>query len=192
MFRRIPRWDELNRLGRSRLLQSSYVWLLLVPMAAKALSAIDDPLILKGIAEGLRIHLTLPFSWRLFYFSAVTVSIAGAIYSFFCPKLVRTFGNYAEYRSEGRGREYLLRYAKEQMHQEDTFEAGFNGGALNDEVTNAKEEKEFAELFWRIHSDENLKSPYLRAACFLFYSVGLVLIAIVLVQNFIFVIEELW
>lgn len=184
-------WDDLNRVGKSRLLQSSYVWLLLVPMAAKALSAIENPLILKGISDGLRIHVALPFSWHVFYFSAVSVSIAGVIYTLFCPKLIRSFSNYAEYRSEGRGQEYLLRYAQTEMHQGDTLKAGWDNAVLTEEVKDTKSEIEYATLFWKIHLEENKKSPFWRLACFSLYAVGLILVLIVLTQNFIFVVSAL-
>ena len=80
-----PMWDDLNRFGKSRILQSFYIWLFLVPMAAKALSVVDDPLVLTGISDGLRIQLTLPFSWQVFYVSAVFVAAANVVYSFRCP-----------------------------------------------------------------------------------------------------------
>ena len=188
---KIPKWDDLNRLGKSRLLQSSYVWLLLVPMAAKALSAIENPLILTGISDGLRIHIALPFSWHVFYFSAVFVSIAGVIYTLFCPKLIRSFGNYAKYRSEGRGQEYLLGYSQTEMHQGNTLEDGWDNAVLTLEVKDTKNESEYAALFWKIHTEENKKSPIWRLACFSLYAVGLVLVLIVLTQNFIFVVSAL-
>lgn len=189
-MRWVPLWDGLNRLGKSRILKTSYVWLLLVPMVAKALAAIEDPLVLDGISQGLRIHITLPFYWWLFYFSAVAVSIAGAIYSLVCPKLVREFNNLAEYRAEGRGKEYLLDYADHMQHQAKTGEEGWNAGILSQEAEKVGEE-DLGNLFWRVHKDENCRFPIWRAACCLFYTAGLLLIAIVLLQNFIFVVCDI-
>lgn len=189
---RVPMWDDLNRFGKNRLLQSSYAWLFVVPMVAKALRAIDDPLILTGISEGLRIHLTLPFSWQVFYVSAVVVSIAGAIYALVCPDLIRKFNTFAEFRAEERGLEYLRMYAGRMGTQARTEGEGLDAVVLAHDVEKTNPEKELRDLFWRVHSLENSKSPILRAVCFTLYCVGLLLITIILVQNFVFVVRVTW
>lgn len=184
-------WDDLNRFGKNRILQSSYVWLFVVPIAARALSVISDPLVLTGISEGFRIRMTLPFSWHLFYFSAVVVSIAGLIYMLMCPELIQRFNTFAEFRSEGRGIEYLKGYATKLKRQARTEEEGFNSFFRAQEVEAADPEKELPELFWRIHEEENKKFPYWRFVCFSLYFTGLLLIGGVLVQNLVFVIRQL-
>lgn len=193
MYRWLPRWplwDGLNRLGKSRILKTSYVWLLLVPMVAQALAKIEDPLILDGISHGLRIQIALPFNWWLFYFSAVSVSIAGVIYSLVCPKLVREFSNLAEYRAEGRGKEYLLDYADHMQHQAKTGKEGWDAANFSQDAKKVGEDN-LGELFWDIHKKENSRFPFWRAACCLLYSAGLLLIAIVLLQNFMFVVHRI-
>ncbi len=198
---RALKWDDLNRFGKNRMLQSSYIWLLVVPMAAKALSAVDDPLVLTGISEGLRIHLTLPFSWQLFYVSAVVVSVAGVVYGLLCPDLIKKFNTFEEFRAEGRGFEYLLMYADRRGKQARSEEDAFNAAALVDEVKELSRsanlrmndpDRGLSDLFWRMHSSENSKSPIWRTVCFTLYCVGLLLITIVLVQNFVFVVRATW
>ncbi len=186
-----PKWDGLNRFGKNRALQSSYVWLLIVPIAAKALSAIEDPLVLEGISHGLKITLALPFSWKLFYFSAIAVSGASAIYALACPELISRFNTFAQYRAEGRGREYLEAYVKKLHNEAKTFEQGYASAGDFDLAAQAQEDRDFQALFWKIYAQENNTSPVLRAVCFFLYAFGLLLILVVLLQNLLFVIQTL-
>ena len=145
----IPTWEGLNRLGKSRLLQSSYVWLLIVPMAAKGLSTINDPIVFTGIGEGLRISVTLPFSWKLFYFSAVAISVAGLIYTCACPELIRNFTTFREFQSEGRGLDYLRSYAArlEQFHFEGLAADIVSRQRINSDLAS----EGFGEVFFQLH-----------------------------------------
>ena len=184
---RIPTWDGLNRLGKSRVLQTSYVWLLVVPTAAKILGALESPIVLTGLGQGLRFTLELPFSWKLFYFSAVAISLGGIIYTTRCPKLVRSFSTFADFEAEGRELEYLRSYGERLTGLElrDRAKRAFGG-----EVPPIEIRPLFAkDLFWQLHQHEDLRRPVSRLPCVLFYSLGLALSTIVLVQNFVYVFE---
>jgi hypothetical protein len=58
--------------------------------------------------EDFHVPLVLPFSWELFYFASVSFSLAGLIYYFACPPLVRDFDTYSQYEDIGKGPQYLL------------------------------------------------------------------------------------
>ena len=94
------RWNVLFELGKSRLVRSSYIWLIATPFLAQMLSAMDDPIELAGIGKGVRISLTLPFSWKAFYFSATAFAISGLVYLFRCPLILRRANSYAEFKSK--------------------------------------------------------------------------------------------
>jgi hypothetical protein len=101
-------WPELKSLGGSRMVRISFLWLILVPLAAKALSK-AGPEIQVGLGEHLlTIPLALPFSWKLFYFGAAAFAAGTFVYRVGCPRLIRDYVGYNEYQNEGRGPEYIL------------------------------------------------------------------------------------
>ena len=183
----IPTWEALNRLGKSRVLQTSYVWLLVVPTAARVVSAIDSPIALTGIGEGLRFNLELPFSWKLFYFTAIAISIAGIIYTVVCPPLIRNFSTFQDFESEGRGLDYLKSYAT--RHKIIEFTGNAHRAIHDPNIMNDAAKEWRGDVFWQIYEVENVKHPMWRFACVAFYAIGLTMSAVVLVQNFIYVVE---
>lgn len=186
------KWDDLSRLGRSRVLQTSYLWLFIVPVAAKALSLVSDPLVLSGLSEDLVIDLTLPFSWKLFYLSAVLVAVASVIYTVRCPEIIRRFGTFSEFHSEGRRVDYLRRYFESMdcdLKEEDEVIEFYKFG---EDLNKPDAEEELPKYFWRIHELENVRFPLDRIACLGLYCTGLGLIGVVLLQNFIFVVEQIF
>jgi|tagenome__1003787_1003787.scaffolds.fasta_scaffold20990108_20 hypothetical protein len=186
----IPTWEGLNRLGHSRVLKTSYVWLLVVPTAARVLKTINSPIVLSGIGEGLRFDLALPFSWRLFYFSAVAISIAGIIHTVACPQLIKNFKTYREFEFEGRGLSYLKSYAENLRRFE------FSGDAekvMTEPHVRLDIPKEWlADVFYQLYNSENVKHRIWRSLCLLLYIIGLGLIGVVLIQNFIYVAKAVW
>ncbi len=125
-------WSGLQRLGSSRLVATSYSWLILVPIAAKLLSHIDgtiNPVVVTLFNARIPIIAALPFSWRMLYFSALCFSIAVFVYNFWCPKIVREFRNYRDFSNEGHSGRclgYLLRDVVERSGSVPNDEASEN------------------------------------------------------------------
>jgi hypothetical protein len=103
------KWTTLNRLGRSGALRSSYLWLILVPIAARILEKAPDTVELSLFGSTATFTLLLPFSWKIFYLSAIFFTAASLAYSIKCPIIVREFDNYAQYQEDGRGFAFLMR-----------------------------------------------------------------------------------
>ncbi len=92
-------WTSLNRVGSSKFIRSSFTWIAVVPILAKTLQNIESPLNLQVFATTITIHLELPFSWVIFYFSALFFAVATGIYIFRCPKLIAKFSDLGEFLS---------------------------------------------------------------------------------------------
>lgn len=182
-------WDSINKLGKNKLLATSYVWLIVVPLFAKILSLIENPLDFSAYIPGLIINFSLPFSWQLFYFSAVIISLAGAIYYFACPSIIKSFSTYAEFQSEGRDASYLEKYAE----RLDGFSfEGHAKDAIYEPAIEPERQRQFwPQAFWQIYEYEKGKYPTVRVICFILYVVGIALIVIILADNFRFVINQL-
>ena len=101
-----PLWSNLRSWGNNSLLKTSYIWLFLVPILAKALSNINSLTIpwLKN-----PITLSLPFSWSLFYISAIFFSIAGGIYAITCPTIIRKYENFSLFKGNYETNEAIFR-----------------------------------------------------------------------------------
>ena len=104
----LPKWSSLNRFGKSRLLRSSYVWLLVVPMLAKFLATIGPEIEIPLWESTITITIGLPFSWKMFYFSAVGFSLASLLYSTGCPYIIRDYERFSDFRDEGKGSTQLI------------------------------------------------------------------------------------
>jgi hypothetical protein len=88
-------------MGRLRILRTSYLWFVLVPILAQCLAKIDRELVITILDHKFTIIADLPFSWKAFFFSAVFFAAATAIYSFWCPEIIRDYRNFEHYKQDG-------------------------------------------------------------------------------------------
>lgn len=121
-------WFTLRRAGNSRLIKTSYFWLVFVPLAAKVLApiAVNGGIKLPWFGnEAQYVSLVLPFSWVAFFFMALAIAIGQAIYSVWCPDLVKRFADFGSFRLSHRGvsplvywsRTLLRRYSGERLRE---------------------------------------------------------------------------
>lgn len=96
-------WSTLSTVGKQKATRTSYFWMIFVPLTAKILRAIPSEIPLSHIKLPGAITVGLPFSWKAFYFSAVAISIGTAIYSIWCPAVIKKWSNYADFEREGSG-----------------------------------------------------------------------------------------
>ena len=103
-----PTWSTLNRLGKSRVLRTSYLWLVLVPLCAKILSHIGDELYLTIFGETFIITMALPFSWKAFFYASVAFSAASLGYAISCPAIVRDCESFSGFVEQGKGATQII------------------------------------------------------------------------------------
>lgn len=94
-------WINLRRLGESRMVQTSYIWMVLVPIFARTLEHVKSPVKVNLFGAEHLINLTLPFSWYLFYFSALAFACGSLLYRIYCPAMISEFSNFREYMDSG-------------------------------------------------------------------------------------------
>ncbi|WP_057833216.1 hypothetical protein [Colwellia sp. TT2012] len=109
MWHKIPNWESFKSLGRSKVIKSSYWWLFIVPMLAKLFEATGDEIVVTIFNATFRMTLNLPFSWSLFYFSAVCFSFASITYLFKCPKSIDKYDSFEAWEKLGRDPTALIR-----------------------------------------------------------------------------------
>ena len=92
-------WSDLNSFGNSKALAYSWVWLAVVPIAAKAFSNIDA-IAIPALGESFVINPSLPFSWHILFFSSAAFAAAGLMYGLLCPDLVKRFDKPSDLEKE--------------------------------------------------------------------------------------------
>jgi hypothetical protein len=100
-------WTTLKQHGQSQWVRSSYFWLFFVPVVAHSMSSLNEGTTLDLGDWHLELSMKLPFSWKLFYFGAVCFSLAGIVYYFFCPRLVRDYDRLSQFLDKGKGPTHL-------------------------------------------------------------------------------------
>lgn len=188
----IPTWRRLRRYGESRVIKSSYFWVVFVPIAAKLTPQIEK--ILSSL--GNTITLSLPFSWQMFYFGSIFFAISSWIYSTKCPYLIQKYRTPIDYWVAGHTMREIDEYAVETFLDID----GWSQRELLDEYNQIKvttdrhvhkdDEDTRNSKFHFIQKTTQYKRVYWRFFCTSGYIIGAIFFMIVLIQNFYFVLNQ--
>ena len=215
-LKNIPDWESFKSLGRSKLIKSSYWWLFLVPLFAKALEATGDEITFTIFNAAIKITLDLPFSWALFYFTAVCFSIASIIYLTCCPLSINKYEHFEEWEKSGKDssslvRAFLSAYRDDKRMAPHAISDGEKDYFLThyleyegDLSSINKNSRTPSRLLKAGIPDGSVKAVYYyvsgrikrsralaRLSMLVFYSVGFICFAVVLIQNFIYVCKHL-
>lgn len=199
MSRHLPsalNWSSLGRLHSIRAVRTTYLWVFIVPVAAKLLEHVSGTVVINFNGTPFAIQLSLPFSWVVFYFSALCFAFAELVYWMYCPRIVRDQSTYKEFREAGKGVEQLDNYM---------YQVGLNWEGLrrlldlqDDYFSNAAEVDNPAQAdgllrkrFWATFNKGDRFRPAARTVCGLLYAGGSLLIAFVAFQNLTYVVEYL-
>jgi hypothetical protein len=104
-----PSWQQLSSLGQSKLVKSSYFWLIAIPVVAKILEQVNPEAQLTIFGQVFHFNLTLPFSWKVFYFSSLFFAAGTIIYQLLCPKLIKEYPTYRDFVDAKQDYKYLIR-----------------------------------------------------------------------------------
>ena len=190
----IPRilWSQLAKLNAIEFINTMYVWIFIVPILAKLLENTGSEVRLTIFEYTFEAHLTLPFSWVAFYFSALAFAAANLVFQARCPRIIKEQSNYSEFKRSNRGIEHLDSYLPEigmnweglrqSLERQDEY---FSGVA---EVENpVMDDGLLRKQFWAAYAQGDASRPVCKFVAFGLYTIGGVLILIVLGQNTIFV-----
>ena len=195
-------WESLKMFGSNKLFQSSYFWLFFVPVIARLLKNIPETITVPIWAEKLTIPLTLPFSWKIFFFSSIFFSLASFIYSLRCPAIIKNYRTLDDFKAEGRTARqvvgmyrkclYSRRYSPDLIDEiTSSFERKHCNSNLLKHVAHDSWEKYFPDLFHAARDRVDCFSPKLRGVCAGCYFVGFILLGLVAGQNIMFVINAI-
>lgn len=205
-------WSNLRTLGESRMVRSSYYWLVLVPICARLLEKVVSPLKFRAFGGEHQVDLTLPFSWYLLYFSALAFASGALLYRIYCPSIISEFANFSQFRDSGGEGFRLEEEIKKALPAETIHDSPiWKSYILAAEKYLALDEKErsysieyqlrygvrrmpidgLSSLFFTIRSVVNHSHPRAIRITALCFGLGLASLAVVFAQNINFVILQL-
>lgn len=185
-------WSQLNKIKDIKLISSMYIWVFIVPIAAKVLSLTSDIATITVFSYTFDVNLSLPFSWKLFYFSALFFALATLIYQTRCPRLIKEYPTYVSFESEGKPEWHLRPYAKDIGFDYDAFKEGHEEAMIEHEGA-LKTGKDWEQsVFWQLHWDADNERKKMLLSCIFSYAIAFILIGIVFTQNFVWVVNNIW
>ena len=97
------KWSTLKSILDNKLVASTYIWILVLPIAMSATSKFPKTIATFpwGIREPLVIRLDIPINWYLLYFSAILFALARIIYVIRCPEFLRHHSSATEATAKG-------------------------------------------------------------------------------------------
>ncbi len=173
-------WHKLRNIQKNRLVQSSYIWLVIVPVSAKLFSKISDTITFSIGEFQYQFDMVLPFSWVLFYFAALFFTIGNVLFVVFAPQIIKENEDYGGFESAGRGYSHLIDYIKEDVDR----------GKLNQKKAGGRQIDHSFE-FWHIYNSRTNESYCVRGLTGMLYVLGLVLFIYVGVQNLLWILKSL-
>lgn len=185
------RWDSLRKLGSSPLVRSSLVF----AVAGYVLlwnAKFQDYLTIKFDA-----HVSLWRIWMIYY-GGISVAVATALYSSFCPKPIKESGSAFELGQRESGHLLVMGLGPKYLDDVKRLEASCNRAerslwppdrprdnliATANSIANGREIlASFIVYAWRVH---NIRRPRLRLIILVIYCVGFGLLAIPAAATFV-------
>ena len=164
-------WENLRAIEKIRFINSMYLWLLVVPVLAKITRYFESPINIVVFQNTFKVDLVLPFSWYLFYFSALFFVLGNISVVLFCPRVIKD--------QQG----LSMRYIKDKGAPVDVlrdYAIELSGKPFDEE--------DYSDLF-ELSRKGNLFRPLARILTAILYAVGLALIIYVVYENFLVVLE---
>ncbi len=189
-------WIQLKNINKYKLINTMYIWLFIVPIVARLFEKVEHTANITIFEYTFEAQLSLPFSWVIFYFSAIAFASANLIYQLRCPSIIKDNSDYSDFKQSHKGVEHLDSYLpqvgmnweglRQELENQDDY---FNETA---EASNPKtDDGILRKRFWAVFSKGNRVRPIEKYSVALFYLIGFILIFWVFVQNINFVINFL-
>lgn len=106
-------WKVISVFGKNKIINRSFLYLFIVPVFAKILSKVQSPLSLNFGGSKIEVVLDLPFSWKLFFFSALFFTLAAILYHFISPTIIKDNNSFGDFLNDKKNFTHLYRYMEE-------------------------------------------------------------------------------
>lgn len=184
------RWNKLKSIQNNKIIKSTYIWLVIVPITAKTLSRLEDTFTFSINSHEYILDLALPFSWQIFFLSALFFVLGNIFYIFSSPRIINEFSDYGHFSSTGGSHEDIEEFKTRALEEKEAELKSLEEilKASNREST-AEERKK--DRFWKIYKFYNESCIKSRAFISLLYLIGLLLFSWVAIKNIIWVFTQI-
>lgn len=184
-------WSQLHKIQSIKIISSMYIWIFIVPITAKFLALTEDFATVTVFDHTFTIELTLPFSWQLFYFAALSFAFATLLYQARCPSFIKDYPTLSAFEAEGKPEWHLRPYAEDIGLDYSEFKEDLEESMQLNEGRIFEGKEYLNSVFWNLHWAADKKRKKTFFLCFASYAIGFVLISIVFFQNFMWVIKNI-
>ena len=174
-------WSALRKLQDQRVVKSMYLWLFVVPLLANALQHLPPAISVSLGASEFDFITTLPFSWTMFYVSALFFVSGHLVFFAYCPALIREHTGLTHFLKEGKSAKELWEYAEQAQLSWESLRN--NADVSTPPVNGETPEERFKRIFWETYKGADRYCPRARLASSLFYLLGILAIGWVIVTN---------
>lgn len=101
-------WHNLRSFGNSKIVKSNYVWIVIIPIIAKIINAIQLKLV--EVNSPYILDVSFPFSWIELFMVSIFFAIASIVFNIRCPSLIKDNENYSDFQSSGKTTQHLVDY----------------------------------------------------------------------------------
>ncbi len=171
-------WRLIRSMPDNKFVANSYVWLIIVPVFTKAFSFSGDSFAFSFGDDTLVLLLDLPFSWRLFFLSALLLTMGNILYHIFCPFIVKEYSNFSEfYLNASSFQDSEVGLNSDEMIE---FHRIFDPSEYSFISGHGTKER---EMYYKTYCRQSASRPRLRWASSAFYVLGLALIFFAILSN---------
>ncbi len=194
-------WENLKTINKNQIVSSTYIWLVIVPFIAKLTSKLENTIAFTFSGKVYEIDLVLPFSWQLFFLSALAFVLGNIVYIIFCPKIIKDYRNASEFIATGKHQGELYIYMNDALKRmQDEHNKNVAKFIKMKEEHNAKwphldiktqREDDIKQQFWMIYDYYSKTRAVFRRIAWFFYLIGFVTFFIVAITNIFWVIPQI-
>jgi len=190
-------WHKLSLVQSYKLVKSTYVWLVLVPLVVKLFSKLGDEIEIEISGNILHLDLVLPFSWQMFYCSALAFTAGNIIFSLCAPNIIKNYSDYGDFKNKGKLEKDLMSYMRPDILKEkqDNKQFGIQFQSLSFSEKKVNTNAEFdavnreKELFWETFNNQDTTTKLWRISCGFLYLAGSCCFCVVAAQNIFWVLR---
>ena len=196
-------WDTIKGFGATKALKSSYVFLFVVPVVARALQSAPESIAIPFSEKEIELTLSLPFSWVVLFASACLASLGNIIYATMCPALVKQYEGFPDYRDAERDGTHLRETVKSlaltaqdgtTREQLDSIQELYNDNPANlDDLDQSLiGHRTLSSVnFYFVRDSANLAKPVMRLVASIAYFGAFVCLGVIAIQNIWYVVDYL-
>lgn len=189
------RWSRIRALGSNRAVRSSYLWIAVVPIAARIVHSLKANVTGPGWTKEVVDSLHLPFSWQVLFWAAISMAVATLLFDLACPKIIKRHNDHGSFSRAGETMSHLIEYVEEVFKkrsdpraQSSEYDMTIIYGAPRTSVRYGLSDVNGPELeetgiFWRAFAVAETSRILLLRLTLGFYVIGLSLVGWVLLAN---------